>query len=167
MTVIKKGSMWWLITLIFFEAVLYILMFMNSFRNSHFALERHFINDIANNSKRNGIIFVRDELRPDMEKSEIQSSKMDSRSCSNFFGACGYPNFTALRSNGMTTDPIIAAADDIACNPADAKYNGVDLASFQHIHLQTKYISAHGCISVNFGLPEERSVCALLRGCLT
>lgn len=41
-----------------------------------------------------------------------------------FFGACGYPNSTALRSKGIATDPVIAAAGDIACDPADANYNG-------------------------------------------
>ncbi len=55
-------------TLFFFELVLYILMFINSFRNGNIALERHYNNGIANNSKRNGMIFVRYKLRPDMEK---------------------------------------------------------------------------------------------------
>ncbi len=39
-------------------------------------------------------------------------------------GACGYPISSGLRSKGVTTDPVIAAAGDIACDPADAKYNG-------------------------------------------
>lgn len=68
MVVIKRGNIWWFITLTFFEVVLYILTFISSFRNGNFALERHFLNNVANNSKRNRVILVRDELRPDMEK---------------------------------------------------------------------------------------------------
>jgi calcineurin-like phosphoesterase family protein len=41
------------------------------------------------------------------------------------FGACAYPNTSRLHSaKGVATDPVIAAAGDIACDSADTKYNG-------------------------------------------
>lgn len=88
------------------------------------SIKWYFTNGIANGSKQNRMIFVRDELRLNYgESMRIEFQKWILFLLASVFSGCGYTDFTALHSKGMTADPVIAAAGDIACDPADSNYN--------------------------------------------
>ncbi len=57
-----------------------------------------------------------------MRKLTVKTSVIMVVLLSAFVGTCS--KFNALQANRITKDPVIAAAGDIACDPADAKYNG-------------------------------------------